>query len=103
MTEDLKNFFKYPRPSTKVIVITEFDAKVEEYLSNYDIISKTKAQWIVSDTKGQKYTVFIPNKFNTCGKRVSHLIIDSRFEDDFLYTYIFPILTHPTERKVEIF
>lgn len=102
MTRELYNHLVMSRDMRGIIVIEKFDKKVEEYLQKFEILSKTKNIWTVSNEE-KIFHVFIPNDINTLGKRCGHLIIDARLSDDILLECVFPMLVNSTYRKVEVF
>ena len=104
MTERMINWITSGYYSTGLILVKEFDGKVEDFLLHYEVIWKSGTQRRVRDIWNG--TEFLVLRVSTCenmrGRRANHIIIDKRIDDEIVNTHILPMLSGIT-RKVELF
>ena len=102
MTERMIGWINHGSDLRGLIIVNKFDEKVEEYLKYYETIQRSSNQRLVREVYTEKLFIVIRASENIRGRRTTHMILDSRIDDDFINIIALPMLTG-INRKVELF
>ena len=102
MTERMIRWINYGSDLRGLIVVNKFDEKVEEYLKYYETLQRSHNQRLVRDVYTEELFIVIRASENIRGRRTTHMILDSRIDDEFINVIALPMLVG-MNRKVEIF
>lgn len=102
MTERMIRWINHGSDLRGLIVVKKFDEKVEEYLKYYETLQYSHNQRLVRELYTEKLFVVIRASENIRGRRTTHMILDSRIDDEFINIIALPMLVG-INRKVELF
>ena len=102
MTEDLIKWINVGYSLRGLIMVREFDEKVEDYLLHYEPLKTCRYQRLVRDVDTKKIFLVIKASEASRGRRTSHLILDDRIDDELVQTVCLHTLVG-LNRRVELF
>ena len=101
MTERMIEYLSYGSRKG-LIFVKEFDEKTEELLQSYETLRYCRHQRLVRDRDTKKEFLVVLVSEAGRGRRTSHLILDTRIDDELVNCVCLPTLVG-LNRKVELF